>query len=152
MKKIIPFLLLFLVLALAAVPALGATLSGGYYMLADCDLGYGLTFYVPADCAVDCLTYDDSGYLFNLSNDPVYLYCADYPFYTFYAPRMSVFMYRNSSVAGVGYESLNLTNVTETNIQIMDTHPPAAVDVSRILVMIASILILGVGAKVILRR
>lgn len=107
-----------------AVPAAAADLQGGYYIVADCALGNGIRFYVPASAAEGCFTYDSSGNLFNISNGTVYLYSPSLPDYTISAARFSGFVYR-----GDNYNSLdlNIHNITETNIQIY-TEDPALQD------------------------
>ena len=103
-----------------AVPAAAADLQGGYYIVADCALGNGIRFYVPASAAEGCFTYDSSGNLFNISNGTVYLYSPSLPDYTISASRFSGFVYR-----GDNYNSLELRihNITETNIQIYTENP-----------------------------
>lgn len=152
MKRVFPFLVLFLVPVLLAVPVLGAELSGGYYITGDSALGKSLTFYVPSDYAAGSLTYDENGYLFNLTSSSVYLYCPDYPDYTIYASRLSGFQYRTDSGYGSSYVDLNLTNVTDTNVDIMSSSPAPAISSSVLLVMILAVCIVGVGAFVLLRR
>lgn len=150
MKRLFPFLMALLLVSVLVLPALGAELAGGYYFVADSALGSGLTFYVPSGYAAESFTYDESGYLFNLTSSTIYLYCPDYPDYTISASRFSGFTYR----AGSGYTStdLNLTNVTDTNIQILVSDPVPAIADSTVLLLILVVLIVGVGAYVILRR
>ena len=107
-----------------ALPAAAADLQGGYYIVADCALGNGIRFYVPASAAEGCFTYDSSGNLFNISNGTVYLYSPSLPDYTISAARFAGFVYR-----GDNYNSLdlNIHNITETNIQIY-TEDPALQD------------------------
>lgn len=153
MKRVFPLLFLsLLVPVLLAVPALGAELAGGYYITADSALGEGLTFYVPSDYATGSLTYDENGYLFNLSGSSVYLYCPDYPDYTIYASRFSGFQYRTDVNYGSSYVALKLTNVTDTNVDIMSSSPAPAISSDVILVMILAVCIVGVCAFVLLRR
>lgn len=152
MKRIFFFLSLCLVLVLLAVPVLGAELSGGYYFTADSALGDGLTFYIPTDYASGSLTYDENGYLFNLTASSIYLYCPDYPDYTIYASRFSGFQYRTDSNYGSTYIDLKLTNVTAANVEIMEKSPPLSPSQDQILIMILCVSIIGVGAFVLLRR
>ena len=153
MKRILPLLFLcVLVPALLVVPVLGAELAGGYYITGDCALGKGLTFYVPSTYASGSFTYDENGNLFNLTSSTVYLYCTDYPDYTFSASRFSTFQYRTDSGYGSNTADLNLNNVTETNVEILMESPSLALSQDKLLVMILVVLIVGVGAFVILRR
>lgn len=111
--------ILCFVLAIS-VPAAAAELQGGFYIVADCSLGSGVRFYVPASAAEGCFTYDSSGNLFNISNSTIYLYSPDYPDYTFSASRFSGFQYRTD---GYNTVALNIRNITETNIQIYTENP-----------------------------
>lgn len=90
--------------------------TGGYYFVADCILGTGLKFYVPADYAYDCFTIDSTGSMVNMTNSTCYVYCPSFPDYTFSASRFGTFYYR-----GDGYNSsdLALTNVTDTNMELL---------------------------------
>lgn len=153
MKKLLPFLVLcVLVPVLLVVPVLGAELAGGYYITGDCALGNGLTFYIPASFVSGSLTYDENGYLFNLTSSSIYLYCPDYPDYTIYAPRFSVFQYRTDSSYGSSYVDLNLTNITVANVEILEESPSLMLSQDKLLIMILAVLIIGVGAFVLLRR
>ena len=126
MKRVLPFLVLcLLVLAFTALPALGAELSGGYYVVGDSAIGQDLTFYVPSDYATGSLTYS-GGYLFNLTSSSVYLYCPDYPDYTIYAPRFSVFQYRTNDNYGTTYQPLNLRSISDSNVEIFEDQPSDA--------------------------
>lgn len=152
MQRISVLLLLFLLVSVFLVtPTLAAELDGGYYMVGDSALGQGLTFYIPADYAAGSLTYDSSGYLFNLTDSSVYLYCPDYPDYTIYASRFSVFQYRRNT-GGYSYEDLNLRNVSEANVEIFKKDPSPLHGADTVSIMILAVLIIGVGAFVLLRR
>lgn len=131
-------------------PVLAADLQGGYYMVADSALGTR-TFYVPSDFASNCITFDENGYAFNLTGSSIYLYCPDYPNYTIYAPRLSVFQYRNNDV-GYNYQDLNLRNVSDTNVVFLEESPSPLPPVEWLLVIIASALIAFFGGWVILRK
>lgn len=152
MRRFSLFLLPFLVSALLVVPVLGAGLAGGYYITGDSALGDGLTFYIPASFVSGSLTYDENGYLFNLTSSSIYLYCPDYPDYTIYASRFSGFQYRTDSNYGTTYQDLNLTNVTAANVEILEESPKLPISQDKLLYMILSVMIIGVGAFVILRR
>lgn len=152
MRRFSLFLLPFLVSVLLVVPALGAELAGGYYITGDSALGNGLTFYIPANYVSGSLTYDENGYLFNLTSSSIYLYCPDYPDYTIYASRFSGFQYRTDSNYGTTYLDLNLTNITAANVEILEESPELPISQDKLLYMILAVMIIGVGAFVILRR
>lgn len=142
---------LLLVLAVFTLPVLAAELAGGYYIVGDCALGKGLTFYVPSNYAVGSFTYDSSGNLFNLTNSTVYIYCAQYPGTTVYARRFEPFIYNTENGYNT-YADLRLTNISDTNVEIFSESPRLALSDTNILVMILSVCLVGVGAFVILRR
>lgn len=150
MKRVLSVLVVVLILATLTVPAMAADLQGGYYFVADCALGAGMKFFVPADFANGSLTYDSSGYLFNLTASSIYLYCPDYPEYTIYASRFSGFQYRAGS--GYSYEDLNVTNVTETNLQIYEAAPGKSLGSSELMMLIVVLLVVLIGCLVIVRR
>lgn len=152
MKRIVPVLVVFMILVFLTVPAMGADLQGGYYFVADSSLGSGLKFYVPSDFANGSLTYDSSGYLFNLTASSVYLYCPDYPDYSIYAPRFSGFQYRSGTGSGYTYLDLNATNITDTNLQIFEADPGRSLGSSELLLLVAILLIVLIGCIVIVRR
>jgi len=122
-RKIAVLFMLAAFVPVLLVQVAAAQLQGGYYFVCDCALGNGVRFYVPASAAEGSLTYDSSGYLFNVSGSTVYLYSPDYPDYTFSAARFSGFQYRVSS--GVSYDTvdLNATNITDTNVEIFTEDP-----------------------------
>lgn len=153
MKRILPFLsVLLLVPALLVVPALGAELAGGYYITGDSALGNDLTFYVPADYASGSLTYDSSGNLFNLTSSNVYLYCPDFPDYTIYAPRFSVFQYRTDGGYGSTYVDLNLSDVSHTNVEILEDSPSMVISSDMLLMCVLAVLVMGLAVFVIYPR
>lgn len=151
-RSLSSILFCILVLALLTVPALGAELTGGYYITGDSALGKNLTFYVPSDYAAGSLTYNSSGDLFNLTSNSIYLYCPDYPDYTIYAPRFSEFQYRSGTGSSYNYVDLNLRNVSDTNVEIFNKDPSPLHGASTVSIMILAVLIVGVGAMVLLRR
>lgn len=152
MKRVFFVLAVMLILVTMALPALAADLQGGYYFVADSSLGSGLKFYVPSDFANGSLTYDSSGYLFNLTASSVYLYCPDYPDYSIYAPRFSGFQYRSGTGSGYTYLDLNATNITDTNLQIFEADPGRSLGSSELLLLVAILLIVLIGCIVIVRR
>ena len=122
MKHVFVFVTLILFVVAFSLPAAAAELQGGYYFVCDCALGNGVTFYVPASAAEGCFTYDDSGYLFNISNSTIYLYSPNYPSYTFSASRFSGFQYRTGNT-GTSYSALNIRNIQDTNVEIFTEDP-----------------------------
>lgn len=152
MKKLLPFLSVLLLVPVLIVPALGAELAGGYYITGDSSMGKGLTFYVPSDYAAGCLTYDESGNLFNLTSSSIYLYCPDYPEYTIYASRFSGFQYRSGSGVGTSYQDLRLRNVTDTNVEILEDSPSRALSSTQILVLILAVIVIIAGMMILLPR
>ena len=152
MKRVFFVLAVMLIMVTMALPALAADLQGGYYFVADSSLGSGLKFYVPSDFANGSLTYDSSGYLFNLTASSVYLYCPDYPDYSIYAPRFSGFQYRSGTGSGYTYLDLNATNITDTNLQIFEADPGRSLGSSELLLLVAILLIVLIGCIVIVRR
>lgn len=134
MRKVV---ISFVLVMLLAFPVFAAgELAGGYYFVADTALGDGLRFYVPADYASGSLTYDSSGYLFNLTSSSIYLYCPDYPDYTIYAPRFSGFQYRPASGSGYTYVDLYVHDVSDTNVDILDEDPAWLPDNKVLLLMV----------------
>lgn len=101
----------------ASVLAVSGALAGGYYFVCDCALGYDLMFYVPNEWAHDALTFDGSGEVVNLSTSTCYLYCPDYPDYTFSASRFGTFSYRASNY---NTTDLEITNISDTNISFFE--------------------------------
>lgn len=150
MKRVFPVLVVLLVLVTLTVPVMAADLQGGYYFVADSALGTGVKFYVPSDFANGSLTYDSSGCLFNLTASSIYLYCPDHPEYTIYAPRFSVFQYRAGP--GYNYADLNITNVTETNLQIYEAAPGKSLGSSELMLLIVVLLVVMIGGLVIVPR
>lgn len=125
----------------------GDSLSGGYYFVCDCDLGYDLKFYVPIEWAHDAFALDSSGALVNMSNNTCYAYCPEYPDVTFSCSRFGTFTYRSSN-----YSTLNLmiTDVSETNMVLLDDEGIHLSD-SKVLVLIAAMIFLF-GAVFLIRR
>lgn len=129
-----------------SVPVLYASggIVGGYYFVADCALGQGVKFWVPADFAQGSITMDSSGSLVNMTNSTIYLMPDDSTLnssYTIQAPRFSSFQYRRDA-SGYGWSDLDISNISNTNISWLDD-TPQAVPISRYFVLIASILVIG---------
>lgn len=126
---------------------------GGYYFVADCALGDGVKFWVPADFAVGSITLDSSGSLVNMTNSTIYLMPDDSTLnsaYTIQAPRFSSFLYRRDA-SGYTWSDLAISNITDTNISwLADT--PHALPVSTYMVIIIGVLILGFLLSVFLKR
>lgn len=154
MKRVLVLcFVLILVVACLAFPVLAADLAGGYFIVADSVLGRNMKFYFSSDFSAGSLTYDDQGYLFNLSNTNVYLYCPAYPETSMFAQRFSRFKYQTSTSGYVNtMEDLQLRNVTDTNVLILDSAPRMRLPDTDLLTLIFSVLLIGVGAFVILRR
>lgn len=70
-------------------------LAGLAYIDVSCNLG-DLRFYFPYGVDLSAVTVSDSR-LYNLTSGTLYLYCPDYPDYTFYAARFGSLQYRTSN-------------------------------------------------------
>lgn len=93
----------------AVVLAAGAEesdLSRLAYLDISCNLG-NLRLYLPYGTDLSAVTVSDSR-IYNLTSGTLYLYCPDYPDYTFYASRFSTLQYRTGS--GSSYN--DITGVT----------------------------------------
>lgn len=66
------------------------------YVVGDCSLGNDLRFEIPADYEHGDLIEKD-GYLFNATSGTVYIYCDEYPEYSFRLPSFSGVEYRTAS-------------------------------------------------------
>lgn len=123
-------------------------LSGGYYFVADCALGYGLRFYVPIEWAHDAFALDSSGTPVNLSNSTCYAYCPDYPDYTFSCSRFGHFTYRATNY---NTSDLNIREIKETNISFLDDTGLSLSD-SEVLAVIAALIFVFGGVMLVRRR
>lgn len=137
------------------VPILYASggIVGGYYFVADCALGQGVKFWVPADFAQGSITMDSSGSLVNMTNSTIYLMPDDSSLnsvYTIQAPRFSSFLYRRDA-SGYTWSDLNISNISDTNISWLDD-TVQAVPPSSYFVLIASILVIGFLALFAFKR
>lgn len=137
------------------VPILYASggIVGGYYFVADCALGQGVKFWVPADFAQGSITMASSGSLVNMTNSTIYLMPDDSTLnssYTIQAPRFSSFQYRRDA-SGYVWSDLNISNISDTNISWLDD-TPQAVPQSSYFVLIASILVIGFLALFAFKR
>lgn len=150
MKRFIIVLVCLLVVLACASPALAADLRGGYYFECDCALGSGVRLYIPADYSTGSLTYDSSGYLFNLTSSSVYLYSPDHPGYTIYAPRFSGFQYRSGN--GYDYSDLRVRNISETNVEIFDDDPGMMFDTPELLYILVVLVLVFIGLYIVIRR
>lgn len=74
------------------------------YLDLSCNLG-DLRLYLPHGVELAAMQVRD-GLLYNVSNSTIYLYCPDYPGYTFSSSRFSPVMYRAD-----GYSSYTLSDV-----------------------------------------
>ena len=150
MKRLFVILACISILLVSAVPVFGADLEGGYYFVADCSLGSDIKFYIPADFASGSLTYNDSGHLFNLTSSTIYLYSPSYPGYTINASRFSTFQYRSGN--GYEYTALNITDISDTNVQIYEKDPGVTPGSSELLMVLCCLFVILIGCIVILRR
>lgn len=111
------------------------------YVVGDCSLGDDLRFVIPADYEHGDLIEKD-GYLFNATSGTVYIYCDEYPEYSFRLPSFSGVEYRTSS-----------SNYSYTDMPVsIDSAPvlrPALVEVLLfgILVVSSLLIICKGGAK-----
>lgn len=89
------------------------------YVIGDCSLGNDLRFDIPADVDQGDLIVKD-GVLFNATSSTIYLYCDDYPSYSFRLTSFSGLEYRTDNysytsvplmVDGVPFVSPRLTDV-----------------------------------------
>lgn len=126
---------------------------GGYYFVADCALGQGVKFWVPADFSAGSITLDASGGLVNMTNSTIYLMPDDSSLnsvYTIQAPRFSSFLYRRDA-SGYTWSDLNISNISDTNISWLDD-TVQAVPLPSYFVLIASILVIGFLALFAFKR
>lgn len=70
------------------------------YVVGDCSLGEDLKFDIPSDYVSGDLI-DQHGYLFNPTSQTIYIYCSQYPDYSFRLPAMSGLEYRTDSYSYV---------------------------------------------------
>lgn len=137
------------------VPILYASggIVGGYYFVADCALGQGVKFWVPADFAQGSITMDSFGSLVNMTNSTIYLMPDDSTLnssYTIQAPRFSSFLYRRDA-SGYTWSDLDISNITDTNISWL-VNTPQVFPVSTYLVIVIAVLILGFLLSIFLKR
>lgn len=128
--------------------AVSGTLAGGYYFVADCALGTGVKFYVPLEWAHDVFTLDRSGALVNLSNSTCYAYSPAFPDYTISCSRFGTFTYRASNY---NTADLNITNISDTNIELLEDESRLPSD-SDVLLLIAALIFVFGGCGVLIRR
>lgn len=123
--------------------AADSDLSGGYYFVCDCDLGYDMKFYVPLEWAHNVFALDGSGAPVNMSTSTCYLYCPAYPDYTFSASRFGTFTYRASNY---NTTDLEIRNINDTNITFIEDESNRLSD-SEVLLMIACMIFMfgGIG-------
>lgn len=138
MRKFSLIFILAFLCCILVIPVGAADLEGGYRFTCDCALGTGVEFYIPTTYAAGSLTYDSSGYLFNLTSSTIYLYSPSHPDYTFTANRFSGFTYRASNY---DTRDLNIRNVKTQNVEIFTEDPvlDARLDVLEIFHVMVSI-------------
>lgn len=111
------------------------------YVVGDCSLGNDLRFEIPADYEQGDLIEKD-GYLFNATSGTVYIYCEEFPDYSFRLSSFSGVEYRTSS-SNYSYSDLPLS------IDSVPVLRPSLSDVLLfgILVISALIIVCKGGAK-----
>lgn len=111
------------------------------YVVGDCSLGNDLRFEIPADYEQGDLIEKD-GYLFNATSGTVYIYCEEFPDYSFRLSSFSGVEYRTSS-SNYSYSDLPLS------IDSVPVLRPALSDVLLfgILVISALLIVCKGGAK-----
>lgn len=134
----------------AGVSALAddSALSGGYYFVADCALGYDLKFYVPIEWVHDAFALDSSGAPMNMSTSTCYAYCPDYPDYTFSCSRFGTFTYRSTNYSTT---DLEISEIKETNISFLDDEA-SRLSASEVLLFIAALIFVFGALFLITRR
>lgn len=77
----------------------GGDTNAGCWFVATSAFGAGAShrFYFDKQYASGSLIMDSLGFLWNNSQDAIYLYCPDFPDYVIYAPRFGYFQYRISN-------------------------------------------------------
>lgn len=123
-------------------------LSGGYYFICDCDLGYDLKFYVPVEWAFDAFALNASGVLVNMSTSTCYAYCPEFPEYSVSCSRFSTFTYRSNNI----YTDLNISDISDTNINFLDNEVKKPSDSDMLLVIAGLIFVFGACFMILRRR
>lgn len=104
------------------------------FVQGDCSLGNDLRFEIPADIEQGDLI-DKDGYLFNATSGTIYIYCDEYPEYSF----------RLSSFSGVEYRT-NSNNYSYSDMPLkLDSAPvlrPALADVILFAALLISALLI----------
>lgn len=137
----------------AASPwSLSADFNAGYYFDANCVLGNNLRFYIPADCAVDCISISDpkdgSFEVVNLSNSRIYAYCPSNPSLTIYADRFGQFVYSDRTQV----RALNITSIQDSNISFLRDAPQAIPPQRLFLIAIVVLILFGLVRTFVVRR
>ena len=128
--------------------AVSGSLAGGYYFVADCALGSAVKFYVPLEWAHDVFTLDRSGAPVNLSNSTCYAYAPAFPDYTIQCSRFGTFTYRASNY---NTSDLQITNISETNIEFLEDETQRPSD-SDVLLLIAALVFVFGACFILIRR
>lgn len=106
----------------AVVLAAGAEesdLSGLAFLDISCNLGK-LRLYLPYGTDLSAVTVSDSR-IYNLTASTLYLYCPDYPGYTFQASRFNTLQYRTgSSSSYMEITGVTLTSSGQSSGTVMD--------------------------------
>lgn len=90
------------------VPSTGTDFSDLAYMDITCSLG-SIRLYLPYGVELPSVQLRD-GMLYNTTNSTIYLYCREYPDYTFSASRFQNVTYRTT---GSSYSTYDLTGISE---------------------------------------
>lgn len=123
------------------VPYAASGISGGYYFVADCALGAGVKFWVPADFAMGSLALDDNG-IINMTNSNVYIMpdSSSLQSYSIYASRFGHFQYRRSNY---DYADLTIRNITDTNISFLENTTKPVQNSTYFVIIISILLLVG---------
>lgn len=105
---------------LYAAPSAGTEFDGLAYLDVTCNLG-SIRLYLPYGVDLAGVQLRD-GLLFNTTNSTIYLYCPDYPDYSFSASRFQNVTYRTS---GNNYNTVDLTGVSieKTSVTLSQIMP-----------------------------
>lgn len=93
-----------------AAPATGTEFEDLSFLDVSCNLG-DIRLYLPYGVELPSIQLRDS-LLYNTTNSTIYLYCPEYPDYTFSASRFQNVTYRTS---GSNYSTVDLTGVSITD-------------------------------------
>jgi len=159
MKKVICFGLVFVCLATVgyaygSTPPSNPRVSGACFI--DCrtvELGR-VTLYFPVTYQYDCLTYSSSGNLFNLTNSTITGFYYDSSsvgdsqlavrFTSFNEPEYR-YAYENGNYISYTYDNLTITEILNTNIDIVESYDDLTIVPRHDLLLYIIISLLGVA-------